>query len=169
MLPTQTIEELISVSYVSAIIAYSGFAPNAVAKDYGIDLEVRKIGERRNKRIDLGAFLELQLKASINWSAEDAHVVFDLEADAYNRLVFRRDNSSMPCALVVCCLPKEKEAWLNVAEDELTIRKCCYYHFIDGTETKNTSSQRIRIPRNQLLTPESLHELKQKLYEGALS
>ncbi|MXS83859.1 DUF4365 domain-containing protein [Nitrosomonas oligotropha] len=169
MLPTQTIEELISVSYVSAIIAYSGFAPNAVAKDYGIDLEVRKIGEHRNKRIDLGAFLELQLKASINWSAEDAHVVFDLEADAYNRLVFRRDNSSMPCALVVCCFPKEKEAWLNVAEDELMIRKCCYYHFIDGAETKNTSSQRIRIPRNQLLTPESLHELKQKLYEGALS
>lgn len=169
MLPTQTIEELISVSYVSAIIAYSGFAPNAVAKDYGIDLEVRKIGEHGNKRIDLGAFLELQLKASINWSAEDAHIVFDLEADAYNRLVFRRDNSSMPCALVVCCLPKEKKAWLNVAEDELTIRKCCYYHFIDGVETKNTSSQRIRIPRNQLLTPESLHELKQKLYEGALS
>lgn len=169
MLPTQTIEELISVSYVSAIIAHSGFAPNAVAKNYGIDLEVRNIGKHRNKRIDLGAFLELQLKASINWIAEDKHVVFDLEVDAFNRLVFRRDNSSMPCALVVCCLPRDEEAWLNVTEEELTIRKCCYYHFIDGAETKNTSSQRIRIPRNQLLTPESLHELKQKLYEGALS
>lgn len=169
MLPTQTIEELISVSYVSAIIARSGFAPNAVTKDYGIDLEVRNIGEHKNKRIDLGPILELQLKASINWSAEDSHVVFDLEADAYNRLVFRRDNSSMPCALVVCCLPKDEATWLNVSEDELTIRKCCYYHFISGAETKNASSQRIRIPRNQLLTPESLRDLKQKLYEGALS
>lgn len=169
MLPTQTIEELISVSYVSAIIARSGFAPNAVAKDYGVDLEVRNIGRHKSKRIDLGPFLELQLKASINWSAEDKHVVFDLEADAYNRLVFRRDNSAIPCALVVCCLPKDETAWLTVNEDELTIKKCCYYHFIDGAETKNTASQRIRIPRNQLLTPNSLHELKQKLYEGALS
>lgn len=169
MLPTQTIEELISVSYVSAIIARSGFAPNSVTKDYGIDLEVRNIGEHNKKRIDLGTFLELQLKASINWSTEEEHIVFDLEADAYNRLIFRRDNSSMPCALVVCCLPKDQTTWLNVSEDEITIRKCCYYYFISGAKTENSSSQRIRIPRSQLLTPESLQELKQSLYKGALS
>jgi hypothetical protein len=169
MLPTQTIEELISTSYVSAIIARSGFSPNAVAKDYGVDLEVRRIGVHGNKRIDLGVMLELQLKASINWEIDDSHIVFDLEADAYNRLVFRRDNSSTPCALIVCCLPKDEGSWLTVCEDELVIKKCCYYYFVEGIETNNKSSKRIRIPRTQLLTPQAIQNFKHKLFEGALS
>lgn len=169
MLPTQTIEELISVSYVSAVIARSGFSPNAIAKDYGVDLEVRRIGIHGTKRIDLGVLLDLQLKASINWSADETHITFDLDSDAYNRLIFRRENSTTPCALVLCCLPKDEASWINVCEDELTIKKCCYYHFIEGSETQNSSSKRIRIPRSQLLTPQSLNNLKQKLYDGALS
>ncbi len=169
MLPTQTIEELISTSYVSAIIARSGFSPNSVAKDYGVDLEVRRIGVHGNKRIDLGVMLELQLKASINWEIDDSHIVFDLEADAYNRLVFRRDNSSTPCALIVCCLPKDERSWLTVCEDELVIKKCCYYYFVDGSETNNKNSKRIRIPRTQLLTPQAIQNFKQSLFEGALS
>ena len=136
MLPTQTIEELISTSYVSAIIARSGFSPNSVAKDYGVDLEVRRIGVHGNKRIDLGVMLELQLKASINWDIDESYITFDLEADAYNRLVFRRENSSTPCALVVCCLPKDENSWLTVCEDQLVIKKCCYYYFIEGAETR---------------------------------
>jgi Domain of unknown function (DUF4365) len=169
MLPTQTIEELLSVSYVSAIIARSGFAPNYIAKDYGVDLEVRRIGINLNKRIDLGCFLDLQLKASVNWTLEDEHVVYDLDADAYNRLIFRRENSSIPCALVLCCLPRDETTWLHVCEDELKIKKCCYYHFLDGSETGNSSTKRIRIPRAQLLTPESLTNLKATLFLGALS
>lgn len=169
MLPTQTIEELISTSYVSAIIARSGFSPNSVAKDYGVDLEIRRIGVHGTKRIDLGVMLELQLKASINWEIDESHVTFDLEADAYNRLVYRRDNASIPCALIVCCLPKDENSWLTVCEDELIIKKCCYYYFIDGAETKNTSSKRIKIPRAQMLTPQAIHKLKDKLFEGALS
>lgn len=169
MLPTQTIEELLSVSYVSAIIARSGFAPNYIAKDYGVDLEVRRIGINSNQRIDLGCFLDLQLKASVNWTLDDEHVVYDLDADAYNRLIFRRDNSSIPCALVLCCLPRDDATWLHVCEDELRIKKCCYYHFLDGTETGNSSTKRIRIPRTQLLTPQALTNLKATLFSGALS
>jgi len=169
MLPTQTIEELISMSYVSAVIASSGFAPNTIAKDYGVDLEVRRIGKHGSKRVDLGVMLEFQLKASINWEAKDSYVIFDLEADAYNRLVFRRDNASTPCILILCCLPKEESSWLNVCEEELVIRKCCYYHFIDGKETTNISSIRIKIPRIQLLTPKSIHELIERIFGGALS
>ncbi|WP_157174386.1 DUF4365 domain-containing protein [Thiocystis violascens] len=169
MLPIQSIEELISVSYVSAIIARSGFAPNAISSDFGIDLEVRHIANHGNKRIDLGTILELQLKASVNWQLEGDCVVYDMDVDAYNRLVFRRENSSRPCALVLCCLPKDETAWMHVCEDELKIKKCCYYFFINGVESSNASRKRLRIPRNQLLTPESLHQLKDELYMGEIS
>lgn len=169
MLPVQTIEELISESYVSAIIARSGFVPNSISKDFGIDLEVRNIASYGSRRIDMGAFLSLQLKASVNWSLEDDYVIYDMEADAFNRLVFRRDQSALPCALILCCLPDDKSLWMTVCEDELIIKKCCYYYFVEGPETPNSSSKRIRIPRDQLLTPESLLGLKEKLLMGAVS
>lgn len=164
MLPVQTIEELISESYVSAIIARSGYVPNSISKDFGIDLEVRNITTYGKRRIDMGPFISLQLKASVNWSLEDDYVVYDMEADAFNRLVFRRDNAALPCALVLCCLPQDESLWMAACEDELTIKKCCYYYFVEGAESPNSSSKRIRIPRDQLLTPESLLDLKAKLY-----
>lgn len=169
MLPVQNIEELISVSYVSAVVARAGSAPNAVAKDFGIDLEVRDISQHGGKRIDLGSVLALQLKATINWILEDDYIVYDMEADAFNRLVYQRDNASLPCALVLCCLPKDQTKWLTVCERDLKIEKCCYYYFIEGAETKNSSQKRIRIPRSQLLTPESIIDLKEKIRLGEIS
>jgi hypothetical protein len=169
MLPKQSMEELLSISYVSAVIAVSGFAPNEIDRDYGTDLEVRHIAIDGEKRIDLGAFLSLQLKATINWQKTDTEVSFDLEADAYNRLIYQSDNSSIPTALVVCCLPKDLADWLDVCEDDLRIRKCCYYHFLEGPKTTNSGTKRVHIPRSQLLTPEALKNLKQSLFGGVLS
>lgn len=169
MIPTQSIEELLSISCVSAIIARSGHTPSTVTHDFGIDLEVRTIAVDGSKRIDVGAFLSLQLKASIKWTLEPEHVVFDLEADAYNRLVFQRKRATLPCALVLCCLPSDQAQWLSVCEDNFTLRKCCYFYFVEGDKTENAASKRIRIPRKQLLTPEALVRLKRDLFQGALS
>lgn len=166
MLPVQSIEELLSVAYVSAVVARSGFVPASVQHDFGVDLSVRRIGAFGSRRIDLGTFLDLQLKASVNWSLTDEHLAFDLEADAYNRLVIRREQAATPCALVVCCLPKDDSTWLHVCEEELTLKKCCYYHFVSGPQTPNSSSKRIHIPRSQLLTPHSLKELDNAIKAG---
>ena len=168
-LPTQTIQELISVSYVSAVIAHAGFAPNIPNKDYGVDMAAHRIGIFKSKRIDLGVALEFQLKASTNWKIKNSDIMYDLDTEAYNRLVLRRDNALTPCILVLCCLPKEESSWLKVSEDELVIRKCCYYHLIEGKETNNSSSQRIKIPRTQLLTPQSIKDLSERSLRGELS
>ncbi len=53
--PIQTQEELISVAYVSAIIALAGAVPSSTVHDFGVDLEVRRIGNFDGKRIDLGS------------------------------------------------------------------------------------------------------------------
>ena len=167
MLPVQSIEELLSVAYVSAVIARSGFVPNSIQHDFGVDLSVRRIGVFGSRRIDLGTFLDLQLKASVSWSLTDKHLAFDLEADAYNRLILRRENAATPCALVVCCLPTDDSAWLNVHEDELVLKKCCYYHFVSGPQTTNGRSKRIHIPRSQVLTPQSLKAIDSAIKTGA--
>lgn len=168
MLPMQKIEELLSISYVSAVVAHAGFNPNSVAHDFGIDIGVHKLAAMADDSlVDLGSVLNLQLKATINWIAEPFDIVFDLEAGAYNKLVFSRENSSTPCVLILCCLPKEHPEWLDICEDQLTIRKCCYWHHLEGDSTPNSSSQRIRIPRTQILTSNALKDIVDSCYEAA--
>ena len=75
MLPDNTIEENLSISCVSAIIARAGYSPSQPSYDFGIDLEVRKIASTSTgKKVDVGAILSLQLKASINWKIENEFV-----------------------------------------------------------------------------------------------
>ncbi len=75
--PIQTQEELISVAYVSAIIASAGAVPSSTVHDFGVDLEVRRIGNFDGKRIDLGSPIELQLKATIKWDIKDENLIYD--------------------------------------------------------------------------------------------
>lgn len=168
MLPMQKIEELLSVSYVSAVVAHAGFTPSSVAHDFGIDMGVHKLGVMNDDTIvDLGSVLNLQLKATINWAADKSDIIYDLDAIAYNKLIFSRENSSTPCVLVLCCLPKEHLDWLHICEDQLAIRKCCYWHYLEGNSTPNSSSQRIRIPRNQILTSTALKDIIDNCYEAS--
>ena len=167
MLPIQLIQESLSISYANAVISRSGLAFNSVQHDYGTDVEVRRLSKHGSKVIDLGPIIEFQLKSSINWSLDPEHVTYDMEAEAYNRYIYRRDEGYLPFALILCCLPQDQSSWLNICEEELIFKKCCYYSFIDGPATENTSSIRIRIPRTQLLTPDWLAEQQQKMLPGA--
>lgn len=167
--PIQSIEESISVSCVSAIVSRAGASFDIVKQDYGVDLTVRRIDSIGGKRMDMGGVFDCQLKATINWGKDDNFVVFDLDTETYNKLLYRKDNSTIPCFLVVMCLPKDKKDWVCVSEESLTIKKCCYYFSVEGTPTKNKSTIRVKIPREQLLTPSTIKDLITKVSQGKLS
>ena len=139
-IPIQSIEESISVSWVGAIVSRAGASFDIVNYDYGVDLTVRRIDSIGGKRMDMGGVFDCQLKATINWGKDDDFVVYDLDVETYNKLLYRRNNSSIPCFLVVMCLPKDKKDWLCVSEESLIIKKCCYYFSVEGTPTKNKES-----------------------------
>lgn len=167
--PIQSIEESISVSCVSAIVSRAGATFDIVTHDYGVDFTVRRIDSIGGKRMDMGGIFDCQLKATINWGKEKDFVIYDLDADTYNKLVYRKENSSLPCFLVVMCLPKNNSDWICVSEESLTIKKCCYYFSVNGKSTKNKSSIRLKIPREQLLTPDAVTNLIKQIRQGELS
>lgn len=117
----QNIEESLSISYVSSVVAKSGASFDIVSRDYGVDVCVRRVARFNGELMDMGVSFDCQLKATKNWVAEEEAIVYDLEVDTYNKIVYRHQNSSIPCLLVLLCLPKDEAEWLYISEEEISL------------------------------------------------
>lgn len=164
--PLQAIEESLSVAYVSAIVARAGATFHTVSSDYGVDARIARIDSLNGKLMDMGVAFEMQLKASVQWQERDETIIYDLDAETYNKLVHRHENSTTPCYLVLLCLPKEETEWITCSDTALELRRCCYYFRVEGRRTENTATVRIKIPRAQRLTPDAVEELIKRVRDG---
>lgn len=169
MLTEPDIEECLSRAYVYAVAGRAGVNLAGSIKDYGTDGTFRDVQRSNGKRFESGWSLDFQLKASKNCGFETNFLVYDLEADTYRQLLMRRNNGATPIILIVMALPDNVADWLVHSESELLMRRCCYWWQVDGEPSKNKSSVRIRIPRNQQLTPEALTTLMERLKSGILT
>ncbi len=126
-----------------------------------------EIAIRNNRRVESGFSLSFQLKASTQWQRDDNTVIYDLEAKTYNDLVIRRNfRAAIPCILILLALPADSSQWLTYNEEEIRLCGSCYWEYLSGMPTENRQSVRIRIPRQQRLTPESLIALIGKVKTG---
>jgi hypothetical protein len=152
---------------VIAVAARAGVNVETPQQDYGVDGTFSKIQFRDGRRRESGFKIDYQLKASKRWRFDGAEVVYDLEAKTYNDLVERgvREKGT-PLILILLCLPEEAGQWLEQSEDRLVMRKCCYWDWLTGTPTLNTRTVTIRIPRQQLFTPDALTDLFDRLERG---
>jgi hypothetical protein len=167
-IPRQHIEEFISLSYVSAVVAKSGFALNSITRDYGVDVSVREIESFEGSLMDMGPAFECQLKATVNWSSDGNFIIYDLDAKTYNKLIRRHRRNTSPCFLVLLCLPPEVNDWVVISDEELFIRKCCYYYHINGDNevTSNERTIRVRIPKTNVFTPEIIQKINDDVRAG---
>lgn len=156
-------EELLSVAYAYAVAAQAGMNIKHDVLDYGIDMTFSPVSTLPSgQRTSTGYNLHIQLKSTISSSVVDDSIVYDLEADTYNKL--RMWDGPARCYLVLFRLPADATLWLSVNEDVLTLRHCCYWHFIEPGDTiKNTSSKRIRIPRANQFTADALIALMDQI------
>jgi len=106
------------------------------------------------------------LKASIGCSFEPEYVVYDMEAPAYQKCVYRNLHGTAPYLLILLALPDDSDQWISHSEDALLLRQCCYWYRAEGDFTDNSRSIRIRIPRSQQLTPDTLNDLLARVAEG---
>ncbi len=168
MLTTQHIEEGLSHAYLSAIVVRAGMGIGKPSIDYGVDGTISRIMVAEDgRRVESGIKFDYQLKATSRWRYDGGEVVYPLEVKTYNDIVQRLAVSrTVPLLLILMCLPQQPAEWLENDEEKLTIRKCCYWYSIQGSITNNTATVTIRVPRNQLLTPESLTRLLDDVSRG---
>lgn len=171
MITTQHIQEDLSRAYVQAVAGMAGFLVtiNGRSHDYGVDGTFHQVTLLRSQRVESGFNLDFQCKASVDWTRESAEVVYDLESQTYNNLVLRsKRTGATPLILILLCLPHDQSSWLHFDESRMLLKECSYWHQLTGTETDNKSSRRIRIPRVQMLRPETLSELLERVEHRSL-
>jgi hypothetical protein len=157
LLPKQQIEELLSWAHVQAIAGQAGVDLSLPGRDFGVDGTFRTLTVLGSRRFPSGFALDFQLKASTRCQIELEHVVYDLEVKTYNDLINRRlSGYVIPCILVLKALPLDPTQWLESSEAGLVLRGGCYWEYLQGNPSLNKETVRIRIPREQLLTSDSL-------------
>lgn len=156
MITLQHTEECLSLAYVHALAGRAGV--NLAAQrvhDYGIDGTFRSIKVVGKRRVESGFAVDFQLKATVNWEHDGSDVVYDLEAKTYNDMV-QRDSEATTCVLILLCLPANGDDWIESDESRLVLKHCCYWTRLQGAVTANSSTKRIRIPRSNELTSQTI-------------
>lgn len=168
MITEQHEMETLNRAYVHAVAGAASVVISKPDPDYGIDGTFRDVATRvvgnERKFWMTGYPLDFQLKASTDWTLNTNHLVFDLEATAYNNLVISNNDAitsrrATPCILIVLCLPKNKSNWVDCDENRLILQKCCYWEYLTGNQTTNVASKRIKINKSKQFTPASLRWL----------
>lgn len=120
----------------------------------------RQVAVRGNKRRDVGFSVEFQLKASKNVIIDEHAIRYDLDVAAYNDLVARSGARYCTQAiLILMALPEDARDWLTLSEEQLVLKRCCYWTTVTGDLTGNEQTRRITIARSRLLTPEAVTAL----------
>ncbi|MDY0148941.1 MAG: DUF4365 domain-containing protein [Kiritimatiellia bacterium] len=171
MITEQHTEEALCRAYLHAVAGRAGHVLELGDRsfDYGVDGSIKQVRQLGNLKRESGFAIDIQAKASVNWTIADGVVKFDLDVDTYNYLASRASEPrAVPILLVVLCLPKQSDDWLSVTEKELILKKCLYWHFPDTAPTSNTTQVRVNIPADNTFTPETITSLLDQVAEGTL-
>jgi hypothetical protein len=157
--------ELLSRAYVQAVAGHARLNLEWRGRefDYGVDGTFRPLTSIRGELVESGSSLDFQLKSTTNCRVDTSHVTYSMEAGAYNKIVDRNNGRATTSQiLILLCLPKSSLEWLENNEEQLLLRKCCYWHRLTGDLTDNKSNVIVRIPRTQILNSVALLDLVKK-------
>ncbi|MBN8637660.1 MAG: DUF4365 domain-containing protein, partial [Anaerolineae bacterium] len=101
-----------------------------------------------------------QLKATTTCEIQSDTIVYDMEVEAYNKMVSWDGGHFI---LVLFVMPEDETEWLKLDEDGFLLKKCCYWIQIEGSLSENRRSQRVFIPRTQLFTPATVRALLEEV------
>ena len=165
-LPRPSRQEDLSVAYISAVAAKAGYdCGRPGSHDVGEDLEIITVEKRGDIIFKPGPNLYVQAKSSQNFelSEDGEYIKYDLEVSAYNKLVIE-EGRFYPIILILYCMPADENEWLNICEENTTLKYCGYWTCLMGrTESTNSRTVRVYIPRQNIFTASALTSIMEKI------
>ena len=161
-------QEALSLAWLHAVAGACGLTCSLRTLDYGVDVTLHYIEAAGGVLFESIFRIVVQLKSTTNASLDDQYVRYDLAVRNYEHL--REPNPFVPRILAVLVLPEDESEWIDVSEDQLTMRRCMYWHTLAGFgPTPNKHTVRIAIPRENILSVEGLKKLLLHFNKGELA
>ena len=118
-------------------------------------------------RLNLRPKLDVQMKTYTGDSGEGETIRYSLKRKNYDDLIL--DDLFAPRILVLVIVPHNVEDWLSLSDGQLVLKKCAYWVSLRGLPaTDNETAVTVSVPRANLLTPEVLCGMMQRINEGML-
>ena len=158
MLTEEHRKEGLSRAYVQAVGAQAGVIVDigGRSQDYGIDGSFHGVRSFEGQRTENGVSIDFQLKATSCLEVHDDFVALSLDVRTINMLAARANVRR--AILIVLSIPPHPDEWVQISEQELLLRRCCYWSHI-SSPTNNLYTATHKIPRAQLFTAEVLRAL----------
>lgn len=157
--------EQFSKAYVKAIASVADC--NVTWSDVDYDSVDGTLRRRTTATVIRSPILDAQLKATYRDCYNGNDVIYDLKLKNYDEL--RSTNIQVPRILIVVVLPDDLSQWTLHSENELLVRKCGYWKSLRGfPASQNQKTERVTIPRSQLLDVDGLDKIFQRLEQGQL-
>lgn len=155
---TNTKKEEFSYGYLKMIGAKSGLAienHNRSIDNQGIDISIVYAGEIRN--VDTPR-IDAQVKCTSQDIEKEDYINFSLDIKTYEKL--RSESVYVPIILIVVLVPTDLDEWIDIDNDRTISKKCAYWISLTGfPKSENKESITVKIPKKNLITPESLSNI----------
>ncbi|MCY4070842.1 MAG: DUF4365 domain-containing protein [Chloroflexi bacterium] len=166
--PLNNIMQEMQYAYLHAVVSRAGAKVKRTDGnvDFGSDGDISYVKNLPDGKFgDTSITFNFQMKATRRWKLENDHVVYDIGVDSYNKLVTWEGFGFI--ILILFKMPKEVSNWLVVSEDLFCMKDCCYWFRVPDKRSENTSSVRIKIPRDQLFDVRAVNKLLDEAREAA--
>lgn len=129
----------------------------------GVDWQLGHPGRPGTHRFPV---IEAQVKCTSSPLLREDHIAYDLEVRYYNQLAGHDYN--VPRFLFLVLAPTDPFTWSHATPDRLLLRNAAYWVCLHDKELADESqgTRRVRIPRANLLTVDSLHSLFSDDYQN---
>lgn len=161
-------QEEFSYAFIGTLVTAAGYTLQTTTRgidNVGIDITVTAPGEIGRT---LSPKFDAQVKCTTDSSfIKSTQINYPLVVNNYKRLI--HPQPSTPQLLIIVFVPKEPSDWLEATEEKMIIQKSAYWMSLKGkADTENTEKVTVKIPRQNLLTPQSLQEIMQRIVDKEL-
>ncbi|MFD5817977.1 DUF4365 domain-containing protein [Streptomyces sp. NPDC127038] len=132
----------------------------------GVDWQLGYAGRKGTRRFPA---IEAQVKCTSSPDIHGEHIHYPLKAKNYNLLA--GPDYDLPRFLFLVLAPADAFTWAHATRDRLLLAHAAYWmclHDQDLLENERTGTRTVHVPRANLLTVDSLHDLFAEDYRNML-